>query len=93
MKKLIFLLLLLCSPLYAKELTVDIAEVGLGAGTVAARAKQVTFIFSTTALLTISGNTFNTNDVSVTLTAEPGDTLGAISYNVAIGSMRIVRTQ
>lgn len=87
------LALLLCAPCYAKTDTVD-TLVASTSGSVPARTKQVTFIFSATFTGTIAGSAFAGwagADVPLTITAPDGDTLDAIPYTVTTGTLKIVR--
>lgn len=89
-------------PAYGKDLGVDITT-ATTSGTVAARARFVTFIFNTSFTGTIAGACFagtagvcsagSPADLSLTIPAPAGDTLTAITYTVSAGSVRIIRTQ
>jgi len=86
---------LLACPLYAKDLGVDITSATTD-GTVAARARQVTFIFRSTFVGTISGVAFSGgsgNDAGLTIKAPAGDTMLSIPYTISAGTLIIVRLQ
>lgn len=94
MKKLLLILLIVPWCALAKDTDVDIT-LATTSGTVAARAKSVTFIFSSDFVGTVKGVAFTgAADSSITLnTPQPGDVLSSIAYTVTAGSVRIVRTQ
>lgn len=60
-------------------------------GTVAAGARNVTFVFSSTFTGSILGVAYaGSSDASQTISAGSADALDAIAYTVTAGSMRIV---
>lgn len=102
LKLILIILTLACCPVYGKPLDVDIVT-ATTSGTVAGRARFVTFIFNTSFTGTIAGACFagtagvcsagSPADLSITIPAPAGDTLGAITYTISAGSARIIRTQ
>lgn len=61
-------------------------------GTVAAGARKLTFIFSGDFSGTVLGTAFaGGTDASLTIDAPAGDTLAAVGYTVASGSIRIIQ--
>ena len=105
--KIFLALLLCCGTLQAKDIGLDITTATSacsGGCTVAARAVQVTFIFSTDFVGTIDGDcfagtagvcnaSFSPADLTITVKARSGDTLMAIPYTISAGTARILRLQ
>lgn len=91
---------LYCSQLFAGELATTVTST-VSSGSVAARAKQVTFVFSTDFNGTIGGVCFagtagvcttgSPADGSFTVRPPAGDVLASIAFTVGTGTLRIIR--